>query len=151
MQVFLVGPSDKSLPGPSAPQRPRLASEVKQKERLCQTDSLVMRSVHLWTDLKKRETDGYICTCTTIYLVYWKRETEDRHKSSTNINTSSVNLISAYLTICPSQMNDRMRERLRQDQMEHADDVDLSAESVDTGGSSLLPEPQNISHLICQG
>lgn len=34
--------------------------------------------------------------------------------------------------------------------MEHADDMDLSLESLDAGGSSLLPEPQITSHLICQ-
>lgn len=34
--------------------------------------------------------------------------------------------------------------------MEHIDDVDLSVEAVDVGGSSLLPESQNTSHLICQ-
>lgn len=34
--------------------------------------------------------------------------------------------------------------------MEHADDVNLSVESVDAGDSSLLQEPQNTSHLICQ-
>lgn len=72
------------------------------------------------------------------------------YMSSTNINTSSVNLILTHQTICPFGMNDRSRERLRQDQMEHADDVDLSVEGVDVGGSSLLPEPQNTSHLICQ-
>lgn len=50
-------------------------------------------------------------------------------------------------------MNDRQRERLRQAQMEHADYVDLSMESVDVGGSSLLPEPtehitSNMSEVI---
>lgn len=47
---------DKSLLSPSAPLWPCLASEVAPKEGLCQTDILVMGSVHFKADMRKRET-----------------------------------------------------------------------------------------------
>ena len=47
-------------------------------------------------------------------------------------------------------MHDRRIERLRHDQIEQADDADLSVESLVVDDSSLLPESQNILHVICQ-
>ena len=67
--------------------------------------------------------------------------------SSTIITTSSVNTILTHLTICSSQMNDRRRKRLRQDQMEHADDVDLSVEAMDVGGVLVYYQSHRSHHI----
>lgn len=44
-------------------------------------------------------------------------------------------------------MNDRRRERLRQDQMEHADDVELSAEGRGWGGVLVYYHSQRTHHI----
>lgn len=44
-------------------------------------------------------------------------------------------------------MNDRRRERLRQDQMKHADDVDLSVEAVDVKGGGFYFITRATEHI----
>lgn len=56
--------------------------------------------------------------------------------SSTNINTSSVNLILLHLTGCPVWMNDGSREKLRRDQTTHG-----WRGSAGLRASSLIPRP----------
>lgn len=69
-------------------------------------DSSVMKSVHTKTDIKNRETDTNVCSVffppdSHTFQRNIVEMSRDVSMSSTNINTSSVNLVLTHLTICP--------------------------------------------------
>lgn len=66
------------------------------------------------------------------------------------IFTPPLSAIFTHLAVRPSAVTDRSRERRGQDQMEHADDVDLSAHSVNAGGVLVYYQSHSASLLICQ-